>query len=174
MDGPTGHMLAMLQEMNRNRRPWTIQDFVDHDNLGGVHRKRAIKYSLDKLEAQKLIERCDAPAGLVLKGRKPNFWHAVGTDVPGKFSSRARGASVGESVKSQTSSPGTDLNDKPPLSKVSDCQKSPKPDLLTKADLLTKPDVVKNPSPGKDQAFDAQDQVYGDIPPLEFDAPFFG
>ena len=172
MDGPNGHMLAMLQEMNRNRRPWTIQDFVDHDDLGGVHRKRAIKYSLDKLEAQKLIERCDAPADLVLKGRKPNFWHAVGTDVPGKFSSRARGASVGESVKSQTPSPGTDLNDKPPLSKVSDCQKSPEPDLLTKADLLTKSDVVKNPSPGKDQAFDAPKRVRRVLPLMNRKTPF--
>ena len=35
MDGPNGHMLAMLQEMNQNRKVWTIQDFVDHDNLGG-------------------------------------------------------------------------------------------------------------------------------------------
>ena len=95
MDGPTGHMLAMLKEMNRNRKPWTIQDFVDHDNLGGVHRKRAIKYNLDKLEAQKLIERCDAPADLVLKGRRPNFCTPL-VRMFQESSPLAHGASVGE------------------------------------------------------------------------------
>ena len=53
------------------------QAFVDHDSkLGGIHKKRAIRYSLEKLEAQKLIERCPAPAefkgkvGLRLSGRR--------------------------------------------------------------------------------------------------------
>ena len=123
--GAEGYKLDILREMRANRKVWTAKDFEEHETLGGKHRVRAIKYALEKLADQKLIQRCDPPADTKFKGRKPNYWRAVGTDVLPKFSSRARGASVGESVKSQTSSPGTDLNDKPPLSKVSDCQKSP-------------------------------------------------
>jgi hypothetical protein len=90
VNGPTRQMLDMLKEMRRTRAPWTVQDFVDHDLLGGIHKKRAIKYSLDKLEGQKLIERCATPASWAGKGRPPAFYEAVGTDVPGAFSSRAR------------------------------------------------------------------------------------
>jgi len=157
VNGPTRQMLDMLKEMRRTRTPWTVQDFVDHDLLGGVHKKRAIKYSLDKLEGQKLIERCAAPASYKGKGRKPVFWEAVGTDVPGKFSSRAREKSVNPPVKKQIPSPGTDLNNKGDCQK-SEIVKSPDEGLLTKPGLLTNPIVVKNPSPGTDQPFNANTQ----------------
>jgi hypothetical protein len=157
VNGPTRQMLDMLKEMRRTRTPWTVQDFVDHELLGGVHKKRAIKYSLDKLEGQKLIERCAAPASYKGKGRKPVFWEAVGTDVPGKFSSRAREKSVNPPVKKQIPSPGTDLNNKADCQK-SEIVKSPDEGLLTKPGLLTNPIVVKNPSPGTDQPFNANTQ----------------
>ncbi len=157
VNGPTRQMLDMLKEMRHTRTPWTVQDFVDHDLLGGVHKKRAIKYSLDKLEGQKLIKRCAAPASYKGKGRKPVFWEAVGTAVPGKFSSRAREKSVNPPVKKQISSPGTDLNNKGDCQK-SEIVKSPDEGLLTKPALLTNPIVVKNPSPGTDQPFNANTQ----------------
>lgn len=157
VNGPTRQMLDMLKEMRRTRAPWSVQDFVDHDLLGGVHKKRAIKYSLDKLEGQKLIHRCPAPADWRGKGRKPIFYEAGGTDVPGKFSTRARGESVKPPVKKEIPSAGTDLNNK------ADCKnakivKSPDQGLLTKPELLTKPIVVKNPSPGTDLGFNANNQ----------------
>ena len=130
---------------------------MDHELLGGVHKKRAIKYSLDKLEGQKLIERCAAPTSYKGKGRKPVFWEAVGTDVPGKFSSRAREKSVNPPVKKQIPSPGTDLNNKGDCQK-SEIVKSQDEGLLTKPGLLTNPIVVKNPSPGTDQPFNANTQ----------------
>ena len=155
LNGPTEYMLSLLREMRLDGKPWSIQGFVDHAGVGGEHRKRAIKYSLEKLEAQELIERCDPPADLVLKGRAPNYWRAIGTHVPGGFTSRARGVSVKEYVKSQTPSPGMDINDNEDCQKPAIVKSSSAPDLLTKPNLLTKPIVVKNPSPGTDKAFDA-------------------
>jgi len=160
--------------MRTNRKAWTAKDFEEHETLGGVHRVRAIKYALSKLADQKLIQRCDPPVGATFKGRKPNYWQAVGTDVSPKFSSRAQGVSVLESVKSQTPSPGTDLNDKPLLSKVPECQKPGPSDLLTNPELLTNPIVVKNPSPATPPAFDAEKPIhrYGDD--FDNDANIFG
>ncbi len=172
--GPEGYKLQLLSEMRANRKAWTAKDFEDHETLGGVHRVRAIKYALSKLADQKLIQRCDPPVGATFKGRKPNYWQAVGTDVSPKFSSRAQGVSVLESVKSQTPSPGTDLNDKPLLSKVPDCQKPGPSDLLTNPDLLTNAIVVKNPSAATPPAFDAEKPIhrYGDD--FDNDANIFG
>ncbi len=157
VSGPTRHMLDMLKEMRRTRTPWTVQDFVDHDLLGGVHKRRAIKYGLDKLEGQKLIGRGATPASWKGKGRPPAFYEAVGTDVPGKFCSRAREKTVKPPVKSQTPSPGTDLNNKADCQK-SEIVKSPDEGLLTKPELLTKPIVGKNPSTATGQRFNADNQ----------------
>lgn len=164
VNGPTRQMLDMLKEMRRTRAPWSVQDFVDHDLLGGVHKKRAIKYSFDKLEGQKLIQRCAAPADWSGKGRKPVFYEAVGTDVPGKFISRARGESVKPPVKKEIPSPGTDLNNKT-VCKKSEIVKSPDQGLFTKPELLTKPIVVKNPSPGTDLRFNADNQRHRESAP---------
>jgi len=157
VNGPTRQMLDMLEEMRRTRAPWTVQDFVDHDLLGGIHKKRAIKYSLDKLEGQKLIERCATPTSWKGKGRPPAFYEAVGTDVPGRFCSRAREKTVNPPVKKQIPSTGTDLNNKVDCQK-SEIVKSPDEGLLTKPELLTKPIVGKNPSAATDQPFNADNQ----------------
>jgi len=171
-----GYKLQILKEMRANRKAWSAADLKAHETLGGEgkNRVRAIKYALSRLEAQKLIQRCDPPAGLKFKGRKPNYWQAVGTDVLPKFSSRAQGASVLKSVKSQTPSPGTDLNDKPLLSKVPNCQKPGPSDLLTKSDLLTNPIVVKNPSAATPPAFDAEKPIHRDGDDFDDDANPFG
>ena len=87
-------MLDMLKEMRRTRAPWTVQDFVDHDLLGGIHKKRAIKYSLDKLEGQKLIERCATPADWRGKGGRLLFYEAGWYRRSRAFSARARERSV--------------------------------------------------------------------------------
>mgnify|MGYP002624113031 FL=1 len=151
MNGPTEQMLGMLEVMRQNRRPWSIQAFVDHDSkLGGIHKKRAIRYSLEKLEAQKLIERCPAPAEFKGKGRPPAFWQALGTDVPGGFTSRAREKTVSSGGFIQTPSAGTDLKRKEVAEKVQDCKKSETRDFLQKMDFSQTPIAVKKPSPGTD------------------------
>jgi len=171
---PEGYKLQLLSEMRANRKAWTAKDFEEHETLGGVHRVRAIKYALSKLADQKLIQRCDPPVDAKFKGRKPNYWQAVGTNVTPKFSARAQGGSVLESVKSHTPSPGTDLNDKPLLSKAPDCQKPGTSDLLTNPDLLTNAIVVKNPSPATPPAFDAEKPIHGDDDDFDNDANIFG
>ena len=169
INGPTKQMLGMLKEMRRTRTAWSVQDFVDHDLLGGVHMKRAIKYSLDKLEGQKLIGRCAAPADYKGKGRKPVFYEATGTNVPGKFTSRTRGGTVKPPVKKEIPSPGTDLNNNPNCQNA-EIVKTNDDGLLTKPELLTKPIVVKNPSPGTDLSSDADNRrhrVWGSDPDLD-------
>ena len=169
INGPTKQMLGMLKEMRRTRTAWSVQDFVDHDLLGGVHMKRAIKYSFDKLEGQKLIGRCAAPADYKGKGRKPVFYEATGTNVPGKFTSRTRGGTVKPPVKKEISSPGTDLNNNPNCQNA-EIVKTNDDGLLTKPELLTKPIVVKNPSPGTDLSSDADNRrhrVWGSDPDLD-------
>lgn len=172
VNGPTRQMLDMLEEMRRTRAPWTVQDFVEHDLLGGVHKKRAIKYSLDKLEGQKLIQRCATPSSWKGKGRPPAFYEAVGTDVPGKFCSRAREKTVNPPVKKQTPSPGTDLNNKADCQK-SEIVKSPDEGLLTKPELLTKPIVSKNPSAARDKPFNADTQRHKGLEPGSDDWDFW-
>ena len=104
------------------------------------------------------------PASWTGKGRPPAFYEAVGTDVPGKFSSRAREKPVNPPVKKQIPSPGMDLNNKEDCQK-SEIVKSPDEGLLTKPALLTNPIVVKNPSPGTDQPFNADNQRHKGIEP---------
>ena len=124
LDTPNQHTLDVLAVMRNERRPWTAAQLVDHDEVGGQHRKRAIKYGLERLEQQQLIERCDAPADVKPgKGRPPVYYRAVGTNVPGGFRSSKIPIHTEGGVKNQIDCAGTDLKDNGELSKISDCQK---------------------------------------------------
>ena len=61
IDTPNKHTLDILRLMRTETKPWCVKDLVEHDTVGGSHRKRAIVYSLNKLEDQKLIEEVDVP-----------------------------------------------------------------------------------------------------------------
>ena len=82
---PNDHTLDMLDVMREDGEPWCVSKLVDLDDLGGKHRKRAIRYGLQRLEQQKLIERCDPPEGVPLKGRPEVYYRATGTNAPKKF-----------------------------------------------------------------------------------------
>ena len=60
--------------MRTEAKPWCVKDLVDHDTVGGAHRKRAIVYSLNKLEDQKLIEEVDVPKTKSRGGRPSKFY----------------------------------------------------------------------------------------------------
>ena len=101
-----------------DRKPWSVNELVEHDAVGGEHRKRAIRYGLQRLEQQALIERCDPPAekrgG---RGKPPVYYLAAGTDVPSSFMKKDVRSIPGKSVSiMQNPSAGTDLNDKTDLS----------------------------------------------------------
>ena len=87
-------VLAVLDLMRAERRPWTLAELVQHEEVGGEHTERMNRSVLEKLEQQKLIERCAPPPADAVKGRgrRPVYYQAVGTSIPG-FTSRARGES---------------------------------------------------------------------------------
>ena len=156
---PNQHMLDILHLMREERVPWSAADLAEHEKVGGLHRKRAIKYSLSKLIAQKLIAKCDAPGNMSNKGRPPVFYKALGTNLK-TFRKKAVSLTPdNSSVLIQTSSTGTDLNDKTELSKV-DFVKSPGSDKVEsntfdKNSFDKTPIVNKNDSAGTEDSFDA-------------------
>ena len=83
---------VVLELMRAERRPWTLSELVQHEEVGGEHTERMNRSVLEKLEQQKLVERCAPPdtANPKGKGRRPVYYRAVGTNVPG-FISHARG-----------------------------------------------------------------------------------
>ena len=87
-------VLAVLDLMRAERRPWTLAELVQHEEVGGDHTERMNRTVLVKLEEAKLIERCAPPATEVPqgRGRRPVYYLAVGVGLPG-FTSRARGES---------------------------------------------------------------------------------
>ena len=103
---PNQHMLDILKLMREERKPWSLDELVANDRVGGAHKKRAIRYSLGKLESQKLITRCSTPEGLNIHGRPPAYYMALGSAVPGSFRGRAIRTN-NKCVLTQTSSTGT-------------------------------------------------------------------
>jgi hypothetical protein len=81
-DTPNQHTLDVLAVMRKDRKPYCIKDLVEHESVGGEHRKRAIEYGLERLEQQALVERCPVPAERKKKGRPPVYYRATGTNVP--------------------------------------------------------------------------------------------
>jgi hypothetical protein len=166
-DSPTEYMLEVLKVMRQHRRPWSAAELLDTDEVGGDHRKRAIRYALQRLESQQLIERCPAPVGLSFAGRPPSYYQATGTNAPVPLSKRslARGESLESVSKGQTHCTGTDPIDKAVCQK-SDFVKSPQlepetAETFDKLGLLTKPFVNQNPSGATDLAFDTGFEVTG-------------
>jgi len=157
-NGPNDFMLDVLKLLRESELPMSMVDVRDDSLIGGKHKERAIKYAFQRLESQKLIERCGPPAGLKFKGRPPAYYRALGSDVPGlKKTPHAQGESNKSLSKVQTPSAGTVLNDKPVCLK-SDFVESPgastdEPGTLDKTGLSTKPIVVKNDCPGTEEAF---------------------
>ena len=159
---PNDYMLDLLDLFadETTADVWSAPMIEAHEKLGGPSRKRAIRYSLQKLEAQKLIERCAPPSTAEFKGRPPAFYRFSGSSMLKAFSqrsTRAQGESEKECVKSQNPCTGTDSIDK------SDCQKSgfvksppqapSSPETFDKADLLTNPLSIQNDCAGTDLPF---------------------
>lgn len=148
---PNQHMLRILQLMREERKPWSVEDLVEDDNVGGKHKRRAIRYALSKLAAQQLITKCDPPKEYVFKGRPPAFYIAEGTAPKGLFST----GSKNKCVKSQTPSTGADLIDKDELSKGNFVKSPSNADSFDKPTFAKTPIVNKNSSTGTLMNFDS-------------------
>jgi hypothetical protein len=162
-DGPNEFMLAVLKVLRATDQPLSAPDLEDHDMVGGDHRKRAIRYALQRLSAQKLIERCDPPTGKSFGRRPPAFYRAASTNAPVPYSKRGVHLASVESVSiDQTPSAGTEAVDKRDCQQVGFVNSSEGDDpgashgakAVDKQDLLTKGFVNSSPSAGTDLAVD--------------------
>ena len=112
LDTPNQHTLDILRYMRKENKPFCVKDLVEHETLGGVHRKRAIIYSLNKLEDQKLIEEVHVPNNKNKGGRPSKFYKAIGKELPKLFSSLVRDIPREGVYKPNNVDTGTDLNNK--------------------------------------------------------------
>ena len=164
---PNQHMLDILKLMREERVPWSADLLTEHEHVGGLHKKRAIRYSLSKLLAQKLIAKCDPPESTSFKGRPPAFYIALGTNLKTFRKEPVSLTPDNKCVLTQTPSTGTDLIDKDELSKVH-FVKSPGADSLEantfdKSSFDKTPFVNKNASPGTEDSFDAPKHRHRDF-----------
>ena len=148
VDTPNKHTLDILRFMRKENKPFCVKDLVEHDTLGGSHRKRAIIYSLNKLEDQKLIEEVDVPKNINKGGRPPKFYKAIGKELPKLFSSLVRdipreGVYKPDNVDTGTDSINNEFGINPNFVKTPEEKKS-----LYKEGVYTKPIVNETPSTG--------------------------
>ena len=148
IDTPNKHTLDILRLMRTETKPWCVKDLVDHDTVGGAHRKRAIVYSLNKLEDQKLIEEVDVPKTKSRGGRPSKFYKAVGKELPKSFSSFPRDIPRNDVYKPNNVVIGTDLNNNENCKNPNFVKTSEDSGGLYKEEVNTKPIVVENSSTG--------------------------
>ena len=98
-DTPNQHTLDVLAVMRQDRKAWTVAELVDHPTVGGQHRKRAIRYGLQRLEQQALVERCDPP--VEKQHGRSRCTTEPGTDVPAVFLKVRKWYSPKKCVKSK-------------------------------------------------------------------------
>ena len=151
VDTPNKHTLDILRFMRKENKPFCVKDLVEHDTLGGSHRKRAIIYSLNKLEDQKLIEEVDVPKDINKGGRPPKFYKAIGKELPKLFSSLPRDIPREGVYKPNNVVIGTDSINKE-ICKNPNFVKTPEEDgSLYKEGVYTKPIVNENDSTGTEE-----------------------
>ena len=160
VDTPNKHTLDILRFMRKENKPFCVKDLVEHDTLGGAHRKRAIIYSLNKLEDQKLIKEVDVPKDINKGGRPPKFYKAIGKELPKLFSSLPRDIPREGVYKPNNVVIGTNLNNKeiginPNFVKTPEEENS-----LYKEGVYTKPIVNQNDSTGTEEGLNTQSSGY--------------
>ena len=162
-DTPNQHTLDVLTVMRQDRKAYCLADLVDHDEVGGKHRERAIRYGLERLEQQALVERCPAPQDRKGKGRPPVYYRATGTDVPEGFRKKqVRSIHRKSTEQIQTPSAGTDLNSSAPTEKIDRgenksgstatgaCNTESDDSIISADDFLQNHGNIQNPSTGTD------------------------
>ena len=149
-------ILALLRS---SKKAWSIKDLVENERVGGVHRKRAITYSITKLEDQKLIEKAPVPSNSSAKGGRPcKYYQAIGKDVPSLFrNSLPRDIPQSSLLKPNNPVVGTDSINKEDC-KNSDVVKTPEDEgEFLQKEVFTKPIVNETSSTGTEEGFYTQD-----------------
>ena len=199
---PNQLMQDVLELMRRTEAPYSIKELIDDDQVGGVHRQRALRHVLKRLEALKLILRCEAPGNATTaRGGRPRlYFQATGFYKQVPFTSRSKKSSLlrGDIVKSECNNlipSGTkDFIDTPVCQNPS-VVKTPGEDVppakssqgFLHGEVLTNGRVNETPSSatdkeetpffhankGEDQPRPSDDNYgYPNIPKLDFDCPF--
>jgi len=145
LDSPNQHTIDILKLMRKEDKAWCVKDLVEDAFVGGMHKKRAIVYSLNKLSDQKLIYECDPPSDVKTGGRPAKYYRAIGKTKKGQFSLTPRNSVY----KVENPDTGTDLKNNEDCKKP-EIVKSPdnSQETLYKEDLSTKPNVVETLSVG--------------------------
>ena len=162
-DTPNQHTLDLLTVMRQDRKAYCLNDLVEHVEVGGSHRERAIRYGLERLEQQALVERCAPPVEKRGKGRPPVYYRATGTDVPEGFRKQeVRSIHRKTTEKIETPSAGTDLNKSAPTEKIDRgenksgstaagaCTTESDGSIISADDFLQNHGNIQNPSTGTD------------------------
>ena len=162
-DTPNQHTLDLLTVMRQDRKAYCLNDLVEHVEVGGSHRERAIRYGLERLEQQALVERCAPPVEKRGKGRPPVYYRATGTDVPEGFRKQeVRSIHRKTTEKIETPSAGTDLNKSAPTEKIDHgenksgstatgaCTTESDGSIISADDFLQNHGNIQNPSAGTD------------------------
>jgi len=157
-DCPNAFSRALLKVMRDSGKSWTNKKLTQID-IGGKHNERAIKYAIERLKAQKLVEEVDGPKIKGKRGGRPAKYYKA-LNVPVKKGTSSKGGS--ESVsKLKNIDTGTTFNDN------SNCQnptfvETPKVKTgFDKQKVSTKPIVVEKPSTGTDKSFDTESKAQG-------------
>ena len=155
VDNPNQHTLDILALLRSSKKAWSIKDLVENERVGGVHRKRAITYSITKLEDQKLIEKAPVPSNSSVKGGRPcKYYQAIGKDVPSLFrNSLPRDIPQSSLLKPNNPVIGTVSINKEDC-KNSDVVKTPEDEgEFLQKEVFTKPIVNSIPSNNRDESF---------------------
>jgi hypothetical protein len=161
---PTANQLLkdVLKMMRSTRKETCLNDLVDHQSLGGEHKRRALEHILKKLSDSQLIEVCDAPKDLPKKkGRSPKYYRALGEDAPVPFSKRSNARGVSEITlgKQDNPSTGTGLKHTEPSEKEDHRKKAEKAVLISDKQVFRNPDVLKNSSSAGKEGFTDDSQL---------------
>ena len=150
-DCPNAFSQAILKVMRANIKPYTIADLVHNEQVGGVHRKTALKHGIKRLKDQKLIEEVNGPKITGKRGGRPaKYYQALSVPVKKDTSPDSQLKSVSKPLNVDT---GTTFNDNrdcqnPPLVKT-----SPKKVGFGSNKVLSKPSIIENSSTGTDEGF---------------------
>ena len=173
---PNDHTLDVLAVLRAERKAWSVAELAERDDVGGEHRKRAIRYGLQRLEQQALVERCDPPAGKRHGRKPPVYYRATGTDVPGGFRKKGEVGIHQKCVSTdQNDCAGTEAVDKAVLSTdgfvnssgsstpTGACSTETIQRAVDKAPVDKTPVVNRNDCTGTKDAVDADLAVYREI-----------
>ena len=169
---PNQLMRGVLDYMRKTGEVVCLNDLVEHDQFGGVMKRRALEHVLKRLYSHQLIERVDAPLRRG-KGRPPVFYKATGVISKRPFNlSLARGVSPSNGGLFENPSPGTEDKFRRVRENPSVGIKDDAPGLYSDHPIFPEPVGNKIPSSATDYTKSTVSEDIGVDERLDLDCPF--